>query len=36
MMRKQIRPNLAQGSLPESQVRDALEKLTKVVEDKLK
>jgi alanyl-tRNA synthetase len=30
------RPNLAQGSLPDGQVKDALEKLTKVVAEKLK
>ena len=30
------RPNLAQGSLPDSSVKDALGRLTKVVEEKLK
>ena len=30
------RPNLAQGSLPDGNVKDALGKLSKVLEDKLK
>jgi alanyl-tRNA synthetase len=30
------RPNLAQGSLPEGNVSDALGKVTKIVEEKLK
>jgi len=30
------RPNMAQGSLPDGDVKDALSKLSKVVEEKLK
>ena len=30
------RPNLAQGSLPDGNIKDALSKLSKVLEDKLK
>ena len=30
------RPNLAQGSLPEGSIREALGKLSKVVEEKVK